>query len=170
LIPNTDVKLTSAQVGKLAEFIVSTELSRPVKGGYDRALFKMTHLGDAYPTIDFLVDILGPGADAQGFFFVQVKGTSQAAPPAGRLPVAVLPDRFNRMVSIPAPTYLIGVDVRSEHSYIVAAHDRRTSRVSSITREYPLRNDTVRTGLYEEVESFWNTSRRALRHTRFKDV
>ena len=46
LIANTDVKLTSAQVGKLAEYIVSTDLSRPVEGGYDRALFRMTHLGD----------------------------------------------------------------------------------------------------------------------------
>lgn len=162
--------LTREQIGKLAEYIVSTDLSRPVKGGYDRVLFKMTHLGDAYPTIDFLVDILGPGAEAQGFFFVQVKGTVQQAPVAGRLPVAIRPDRFNRMVEIPAPTYLIGVDVRSEISYIVAAHDRRSSRVSSITREYPLRNDAVRTGLYQEVERFWGASRRALRHTRFKDV
>jgi hypothetical protein len=164
------VALTTEQIGKLAEYIVSTDLSRPVKGGYDRALFKMTHLGDAYPTIDFLVDILGPEAEARGFFFVQVKGTTQMAPPAGRLPVAIRPDRFNRMVAIPAPTYLVGVDVRSESSYIVAAHRRRSSRVSSITREYPLRSDAVRTGLYQEVESFWRASRRALRHTRFQDV
>jgi hypothetical protein len=164
------VALTTEQIGKLAEYIVSTDLSRPVKGGYERALFRMTHLGDAYPTIDFLVDILGPGAEAQGFFFARVKGTVQKASSAGRLPVAMRPDRFNKMVAIPAPTYLIGVDVRSENSYIVAAHDRRSSRVSSITREYPLRNDAVRTGLYQEVESFWKASRRALRHTRFKDV
>jgi hypothetical protein len=164
------VGLTTGQIGKLAEYIVSTDLSRPVKSGYDRALFKMTHLGDAYPTIDFLVDILGPGAEPRGFFFVQVKGTAQQASPPGRLPVAIRPDRFNRMVAIPAPTYLIGVDVRSEISYIVAAHHRRSSRVSSITREYPLRNDAVRTGLYQEVESFWTASRHALRHTRFQDV
>jgi hypothetical protein len=164
------VGLTTEQIGKLAEYIVSMDLSRPVKDGYDRALFKMTNLGDAYPTVDFLVDILGPRAEAQGFFFVQVKGTVQQSARAGRLTVGVGPERFNRMVAIPAPTYLIGVDVRSENSYIIAADQHRSSRVSSITREYPLRNDAVRAGLYQEVESFWKASRRALRHTRFKDV
>jgi hypothetical protein len=164
------VGLTTEQIGKLAEYIVSTDLSRPVKGGYDRALFKMTHLGDTYPAVDFLVDILGPVAEARGFFFIQVKGTTRTVRPAGRLPVETRTDRFNRMVAIPAPTYLIGVDVHSESSYIVAAYRRRLSRVSSITREYPLRTDAVRTGLYQEVESFWRASRRALRHTRFQDV
>ncbi|HLL81118.1 MAG TPA: DUF4365 domain-containing protein [Longimicrobium sp.] len=162
--------LKTEQIGKLAEYIVATDLSRPVKGGGDRVLFRMTHLGDAYPTIDFLVDILGPGSETRGFFFVQVKGTAQQGAPEGRLRVAIRPDRFNQMVAVPAPTYLIGVDVRSENSYIVAAHRRRSSRVSSITREYPLRSDAVRAGLYQEVDSFWRASRHALRHTRFRDV
>jgi hypothetical protein len=160
---------TNDQIGRLAELIAATDLSRAVKGRYRRPLFRATPLGDKYPTVDFLVDVLGPREESLAFFFVQVKGTA-SAPASGRLPVDVSQDRFNRLVRLPVPTYLIGVDVIAETAYLVAAHRRRRDPVASITRDYALRTDAVRIQLYEEVLAFWKVARPVLQPTRFHDV
>jgi hypothetical protein len=164
------VLLTSDQIGRLAELIAAKELSRPVMGRFRRALFRATALGDKYPTVDLIVDVLGRGAAPLGFFFVQVKGTVTATPPASRLPVEMALDRFNRLVRLPAPTYMIGVDVLAEMAYLVAAHKPRKVPVSSITKSYCLQDDSVRIKLYREVLQFWKAYRPRLHRTAFKDV
>ena len=161
---------TSDQIGRLAELVAATDLSRPVGGRYGRVLFSTTHLGDRYPTVDYLVDVLGPRGVSLAFFFVQVKGTSRAAPAALRLPVEVGTDRFNRLVRLPAPTYLIGVDVVTELSYLVTVNRPRQADMSSITKAYCLRDDAIKIQLYREVLDFWQTYRPALQRTRFRDV
>ena len=79
-------------------------------------------------------------------------------------------EEFNRLVAVPAQTYVVGVDVKSGDSYIVAAHSQRLAGVSSITRGFPLRNDEVKLALYEEVAEFWAANARTLWQTRFEDV
>jgi hypothetical protein len=79
-----------------------------------------------------------------GFFFAQVKGTAFADLRAGRLRIEVHRDRYNAMVRLPAPTFLIGVDVAAELSYLIAAHRPRTAKVSSIAKDYCLRDDALR--------------------------
>jgi hypothetical protein len=160
--------LTSDQIGDFAEKTVRMEFARPLRDV--RVLFRTVHLGEKYPVSDFLVEIVGPDAGSQGFFFVQVKGTGRASPPPTRIPVTVSAEEFNRLVAVPAPTYVIGVDVKSGDSYIVAAHRRRQARVSSITRGFPLRSDAVKLALYEEVADFWSANGRTLWQTRFGDV
>ena len=72
-------KLATDQIGGFGELLAATDLSRPVKGRYKRPLFKPTHLGGKYPTVDFIVDVLAADATSLGFFFVQVKSTTQGA-------------------------------------------------------------------------------------------
>jgi hypothetical protein len=161
--------LTNDQTGRLAELIAANDLSRPVRGRYQRPLFRATALGDKYPTVDFIVDLLDRDDLSLGFFFVQVKGT-RSAPSGARLSIEVPLDRFNRLVRIPAPTYLIGVDVFTETSYLQTAHRPRRAALSSITKAYPLRNEAVKIELYREVVAFWRANRSNLHNTRFHDA
>lgn len=162
--------LTREQIGRLAELIAATALSRPVRGHYRRALFRATALGEKYPTVDFIVDVLGPGDVSLGFFFAQVKGTTAGVGPGRRLPIDVPLDRYHLLLRMPVPTFLIGVDVDAEASFIVAAHAPRAARISSITTAYDLGDDGVKIGLYGEVLDFWRSRRPARRRTGFKDV
>lgn len=162
-------RLTNDQIGRLAELEAAAALSRPVGRPFYRPLFRAAPLGDKYPTVDFIVDVLGPKDVSRGFFFVQVKGTA-AVGAAARLPVEVSAERFNRLVRLPAPTYLIGVDVVAYRCYLVAAHRTRRAKVASITRQYPLDDDQVRLNLYREVLSYWAGHRRRPHPTGFADV
>lgn len=164
------ISLTNDQVGRLAELIVGRDLSQPVRGRYRRPLFRATSLCEKYPTADFIVDVLDRSDESLGFFFVQVKGTATVTPPTARLLIDVSVARFNRLVRLSAPTYLIGVDVIGEFSYIVAAHKARTAPVSSITRAFCLHDEDVTITLYREVLAFWKANRPILHQTRFKDV
>lgn len=148
--------LTSDQIGKLAEYTAAMDLVWPL-GRRARALFRATHLGEKHPTVDFLVEILGRRGQVRGFFFVQVKGTTRGSADAVRLPVAISPDEFNRLVEYPAPTYVVVVDVFTGASYIAGAHLPRTSWISSVARDFPLRSDATRIALYREVARFWRT-------------
>lgn len=162
--------MTSDQIGRLAELVAETELSRPVKTPYRRPLFRATSLGGKYPTVDFLVDLLGRKDDSLGFFFVQVKGTAAASAQGSRLAIKILREKFNQLVRLPAPTYVIGVDVSSETAYVVAAHRHHKKSLSTITKDYCLRDDAVRIQLYKEVLAFWKSNRPMLQQTRFKDA
>jgi hypothetical protein len=161
---------TNEQIGRLAESLAEVHLSRPVMGRFRRPLFRPTSLGEKYPTVDFLVDVLGRMDDALGFFFIQVKGTAPRSAGTVRLPVKVSADGFNLLAGIPAPTYLVGVDVIAEASYLIAAHKKRKGRLSSITKAYDLRSDAVRIELYREVLAYWRANKPLLWRTRFKDV
>lgn len=161
--------LTPDQIGYIAEVATDEDFSTPVQDG-QRVLFRVTRLGDKYPTFDFLVDVLGPDHGPRGVFFVQVKGTTRATQATPRIPIAVGADDFNRMVEAPAPSYLVGVDVNRRATYIVAAHSRRRAQVSSITRAFPLGSDAVKLALYDEVAEFWKANGRKLWSTRFRDV
>lgn len=163
-------KLTADQSGRLAEIVAEEKLSRPVLGRFQRPLFRATRLGEKYPSCDFLVDLLDAKDGSLGFFFVQVKGTSVAVSRSERLPLNVDKERFNRLVRIPAPTYLIGVDLSAMAAFIVAARTPRKRQVSSIAKAYPLQKDWVKIELFKEVLAFWQANRRLLLETRFKDV
>jgi hypothetical protein len=162
--------LTGDQIGSFAELLAMTDLSRPVVGHYRRPLFRVTSLGAKYPTVDFLIDVLDANDDSQGFFFAQVKGTSKYSGAATRLSVDLDVQRFNRLVRVPAPAYLIGVDVNAEASYLVAAYRTRANDVSSITRAFPLADPAVKINLYRAVLAFWRANKPLLQGTRFKDV
>jgi hypothetical protein len=161
---------TPDQLGRFAEMLAATALIRPFDRGARPVPFRATYLGDKYPAVDFLVDLLAADDSSRGFFFVQVKGTISATPAHPRLAIDVPRDRFNRLVEITAPTYLIGVDLATEVPYVVAAYRRRRTPVSSITKAFPLTDDAVRVKLYREVRTFWTAHKPLLLQTGFKDV
>jgi hypothetical protein len=162
--------MTSDQIGRLAELIAAKDLAKPVRRHYRRPLFRATFPGEKYPTVDFIVDALDRNDQSLAFFFIQVKGTATADITHERLAIGVPADRYNRLARLPAPTYVVGVDVIAESSFIVAANRPRTTDLTSIAKTYCLGEDRVRIDLYKEVLEFWIRNRPALGRTRFKDA
>src|SRR5436309_5880513 len=80
-----------------------------------------------------------------------------------RLPIAVDLARYNRLVRIPAPTYIIGVDVVAEASYLVAAHRPRRTLVASMATAFRLGDVRGKIELYREVMLFWRAHKAVLR-------
>ena len=160
-------RLSPDQIGDLGELLAAATLSRPVAGRFNRPLFRATALGGTYPTADFLVDLLAADGTAIGLFLAQIKATYVETRTRTRLPISVPARKLNDLVRLPVPTFLIGVDVRSETSYVVAAHRTRRRAVSSIPNTYSLSDDSVRIHLYKEVQLFGIAAKRIPQQTRF---
>jgi hypothetical protein len=161
--------LTPDQSGELGELLARVHLSRPVGGGYGRALFQATPLGGKYPTVDLIVDVLDEESASIGFFFAQVKSTQSASEGGARLSLTIDVERYRRLTRLRAPAYLIGVDINNERSYLMAAMPPAPETVPSIPRDYELTDDKIRVTLYEEVVAFWG--RHAQSHkSEFRDV
>jgi hypothetical protein len=158
------------QIGDYGELLAAVELSRPVPGRFKRPLFKPVHLGGKYPAVDYIVDVLGPNARNMGFFFLQVKSTARGHIAGNRLGVFIKRDSFNALAALCAPSYLIGVDTRSETCHIVAANKPVLADVPGIAMAYNLADDDVKIALYWEVVGFWRQNRRSLLNTRFPHV
>ena len=162
--------LTTDQAGNLGELIAAADLSRPVKGRYQRPLFMPTILGGKYPTVDLIVDVLAADATRLGFFFVQIKSTESSSLRAVRLRISVPYKKYNELVILQAPTYIVGVDVNSSTSYLVGAYNKRSVRVSSISKSFRLSDDDVKINLYKEIIHYWKINTPAIKSRIFKDV
>lgn len=156
--------ITNEQIGRLAQLIAATDFSLEVGAPFNRPLFRAVALGDKYPVADLLVDTLDASDRPTGFFLVQVKGTRATQPHAPRLPIDVPLERFNQLVRLPLPAYLVAVDVALGRSFLVGASRRRKRAVASVAKEFPLRQDSVKIALYRELMGYWAT-REGPRHT-----
>ena len=157
-------------IGDLGELIAAMALTRPVAGRFKRPLFRVTSLGGKYPRVDFLVDLLSADGSTIGYCLVQVKATSAEPVARDRLPIAIPAKKHNDLVNLPLPTYVIGVDTRSEQSYLMAAQRTRRTQISNLPRTYDLSDDAIRIELYKEVRKFWNSASRIPHQSRFADV
>lgn len=149
------VKASTNAVGDFGEILAQAHFSRPVRGKYQRPLFRASHLGEKYPVVDFIVDILDRDESSLGFFFVQVKATNAAKPKAKTLSLQIELPKYNRLARIPAPTFLVGVDINAEKVYLVGACKPEKKSFSSICKKFDLKDDDVRVALYKEVKEYW---------------
>jgi hypothetical protein len=78
-------------------------------------LFRPAFLGDKWPAVDCLVQLVGLG-DRTPFFLAQVKATRKPPTRTGRLPVRISKEQVAALLAFPVPCYLIGVDERIEGS------------------------------------------------------
>jgi hypothetical protein len=161
--------MTPDQIGRLAESIAVAHFLKVVRSPFGRPLFRTVSLGDKYPAADILVDVIDPNDRPTGFFFVQVKGTTTASSTAPRITVDVPLDRFNRLVWLPAPAYLVVVDIASEQAYLRAACKPRKTAISSVTKAFPIADDGVKIALYREVCGFWAARKKPKHVSGFED-
>jgi len=83
------------------------------------------HMGEKWPSVDYICELNGPWKTVRPFFFVQVKATSSGYTRAGqRLKVGISAKRARALTAYKVPVYLVGVDAQSERVYIVGAAGR----------------------------------------------
>jgi len=121
-------------------------------------MFRPHFLGEKYPTLDFLVELVGATGSLVPYFFVQAKATTQGFTKRPRnLRVHVSEVDMRRLVAYTARPYTIGVDAAREEGFIIAAITGGPRRIPSLTTRHPLNQATLQL-LYDEVPLFWQTN------------
>ena len=142
-------------IGGRSEAIASMHLSATCRLESDLPYFWPHYLGEKCQTFDFLVELVDAG-DETPFFFVQVKGTRKDyTKREGRLDVEVSAREVLRMVSFPAPTYLVGVHEKETRAFVISVHGLMREAIPSITTGHELNPYTLRR-LWDEVRAFWH--------------
>jgi len=131
-------------------------------------IFRPQFLDAKWPTVDFIVELLGAGVTTP-YFFVQVKATREGyTRRANRLKVKVSEKKVRELASYPAPTYIVGIDEIKERGYIASANGENLASLSSLSTSFPI-NKTNRKALWREVNDFWNAYANANLASRFAD-
>ena len=122
-------------IGLRGESIFSAALTKLY--GRPEPLFNPRFLGEKYPAVDYIVELNTPSTRIISYFFVQVKTTRAGyTKREHRLKVKVLDKDVTRLVALPAPTYVVGVDEVNEATYIVSANGRYTRGLSSLSTRF----------------------------------
>jgi hypothetical protein len=145
----------SDYIGGRSEAIAAMRLSATCRPDSELPYFWPHYLGEKCETFDYLVELVDAG-ETTPFFFVQVKGTRKEYTKREiRLDVDVPAKDIIRMVSFPAPTYVVGVHEMDERAFVISVHGTMNEALSSITTGHELTADTLRR-LWEEVQGFWH--------------
>jgi len=161
---NTALRDTIGQRGEALFFVILTKLY-----GRARPLFKPQFLGDKWPTVDFIVELIDYASKVVPYFFVQVKTTQQGYTKKDRrLKIQVAASDARRLASFPAPTYVVGIDEVNEIAYITSTNRRPQHGLKSLSTQFPI-NEQTQNALYEEVEQFWRDFSQAGTISRFTD-
>src|SRR5215469_9993986 len=133
--------------------------------GRDDPFFRPRFLGDKYPTLDYIVEVVD---QPSYFFFIQVKGTTLGyTAEEHRLRVQVTQDDIDRMVACPAPTYVVGVDMNAIGvGFLLFANEPRAT-VASLTTRFRI-DCGVLEWLRDEVIGFWSSRNMTLTESHFR--
>lgn len=122
-------------------------------------LFRTIALGEAEPTVDFMVFLLDQN-NKQGseFFFLQVKTTEVGPRHDGSYACSFSAREVQRARAMKVPFFICVVD-RSDPSvrriFIKGVDSKRHAGTYSVAPLYDLKTDTVKVTLYEEVKRIW---------------
>jgi len=159
-------KYHTNELGQRGEALFYVLITRTY--GRAKPIFRPQFLGDKWPTVDFLVELVDAGA-VTPYFFAQVKTTRDSyAKRTNRLKVRVSREDMMKLASYPAPTYVIGIDEIKEEGYIISANGEWLSSMSSLSTMHPM-NKTNQDLLYDEVNRFWARAKMSRRPSRFLD-
>lgn len=119
-------------------------------------IFRPQFLGDKWPCVDFVIELVVEAGSMTPYFFVQVKTTRQGYRHKDRrLKVQVPKPHVCALARYPAPTYIIGIDEAQEQGYVVSANGEHLTSMSSLATDFPL-NRPTREVLWSEVSRFWS--------------
>lgn len=145
------------EIGQRGEALFIALLTKPV--GRGRFLFRPQFLGDKWPNVDFIVELLGAGASTP-YFFVQVKTTRNGyTKKEHNLKIQVKRESLIKLANYPAPTYIVGIDEVAETGYILSVGKRSRRELSSLPTRYAL-DEANRKILWQEVKAYWGNQQR----------
>lgn len=141
--------------GSRGEHIVElclTDYSR-----FSAPLFRTAFLGDKWPALDFYVELRTAGG-AGMFFFGQAKATAKSIKPGARvLSISADKDDVDRLLLVPAPTYILGVHEPSKRVFARAVHQGTPSKaITSIPLTHELTSTSLQI-LHDEVVAHWTS-------------
>lgn len=153
------------RIGSRGEAIVTLSLTEQ----HDRPFpwFRPNFLGERWPTVDFIVELVGSTGNEAPFFLAQVKSTSLGYTTSNRLKVQMRRNHMAALIKYPVPTYVIGVDEVNRRSFIMAALAGDASHFRSLPTFYSLEDRTILESLYDEVQTFWAIQANAFAMSRF---
>jgi hypothetical protein len=136
--------------------------------GREKPIFRPQFLGDKWPTIDFIVELVDAGKITP-YFFAQVKTTRHGYTRKDRrLKVRVHRDDMRKLALYPAPTYIVGIDDIREEGYIISANGEWLNSLSSLPTNFPI-DKTNQELLWKEVKEFWSKAKIRYRASIFVD-
>jgi hypothetical protein len=137
--------------GEAIFFVLMTEFHSD-----DGPIFRPQFLGDKWPYVDFIVELVVKKGTPVPYFFVQVKTTRGGyTKEEKRLKVRVSKELVCGLAYYPAPTYVVGIDEIDEQGYIVSANGENLASISSLSTAFPV-NQHNREVLWQEVKGFWS--------------
>ena len=147
----------SDEIGQRGEALFFALITHPY--GKEEPLFRPKFLGDKWPTVDYLVELIGAGRKTP-YFFAQVRTTRNGYAKSGRLRISVSQSDMKKLAFYPAPTYIIGIDdaldyVGLPRGYIVSANGEWLKNLSSLITDFPI-NRANQYALWKEVKDFWS--------------
>jgi hypothetical protein len=150
-----EIKTISDEIGQRGEALFFSLITHPFG---DAPLFRPKFLGDKWPTVDFLVELIGADLTTP-YFFAQIKTTRSGYTKNKRLKISVSQIEMTKLALYPTPTYIIGIDdapnyVGLPRGFIVSANGEWTESISSLTTDYPLNRDN-QIALWNEVKVYW---------------
>src|SRR5262249_27907922 len=122
--------------------------------GRNEPYFRPRFLGGAYPTFDYLVELVGSEAH---LFFVQVKATRQGYRPGRggrRLRVDVTREDVERMFACSIPAYVVGIDEPDDVGFLLSMNEPRQTGLGGLPARHLLDCDNLQR-LWREVRDFW---------------
>lgn len=122
--------------------------------GRNQPIFRPQFLGDKWPTSDFIVELIGDTITVTPYFFAQVKTTRQGYDTQNRLKIQISAKDMQKLASLPAPAYVVGIDDINEQGYIISANGEYLENVTSLSTEHPL-NEHTQDVLWKEVKNYW---------------
>jgi hypothetical protein len=119
-------------------------------------LFRPGFLGDKWPAVDFYVELRRVRAKRL-YFFCQAKSTTRA-PSSQVLKIKTERRDIERLLQVPAPTYILGVHEPTRRVFIKAIHSGTPRKgISSIPLAYELNEQNLKL-LHDEVRAYWSSS------------
>lgn len=144
-------------VGQRGESIVESRLLD--MGTIGKPLFRPARLDGKWPTTDGYVELVDADAALSPFFFIQVKSTDKGYDEARtRLNVELRAEDARRLASIPAPTYVVGVETRADREAFILAV-REGKGFNTMAARFDLSYPNLQKP-YNEVLAFWRGSDR----------
>jgi len=105
--------------------------------------------------VDYIVELNNTSGQLTAYFFVQVRATRQGYTQRdNRLKIKISRDEIQKLATLPAPAYIIGIDEIAETGYIMTANRKVGKGLTSLSTQFPI-NKESQDWLWQEVLDFW---------------